>query len=240
MCREQAVLVRSREFDGWTPALMGHPFKFHKRRDQNFPFFGGILPHGGDVSDCAILRARMCEDMRFRACEEIERLFVRRACFQRSYSILSGALSLSALFALLGFVALVSGCAAVVPFASMLGSPNVSALQIQNNTEVRLQQKDFIVVKTNVVGQCKGFSLFGVVTIVPAAVTTAMNRLYTQAAMQPGRSQTLANLIMEKDSTFLLLFSIPRTSVRADVIEFTPPAAAEIQPQPPPQRTRFQ
>jgi hypothetical protein len=139
------------------------------------------------------------------------------------------------IFALLPFLvlALAGGCAAVstLPFTSMVGSPNPSALEIYTGTEVRLQDANFIVTKTNVVGQSKGFSLLGVLTIVPAKFTTAASRLYTQAQMQQGRPQTLANMVMEKDSLYLILFSIPRTAIRADVIEFTP-AVTNMPPRP--------
>jgi hypothetical protein len=137
---------------------------------------------------------------------------------------------------LLGLV-LAAGCAAfsTVPIASMIGSPNASALEIRSGTEVRLQDANFIVTKTNVIGQSKGFSLLGILTIVPAKFTTAASRLYTQAEMQPGRSQTLANMVMEKDSIYLILFSIPRTAIRADVIEFIP-AATNIPSRPPESR----
>jgi hypothetical protein len=88
------------------------------------------------------------------------------------------------------------------------------------------------VLKTNVVGQSKGFALLGILTIVPVK---AASRLYTQAEMQPGRPQTLANIVMEKDSTFFILFSIPRTAIRADVIEFIP-AVTNMPPGPPESR----
>jgi hypothetical protein len=146
---------------------------------------------------------------------------------------------LLALLSLLGLAALGGGCAAVsaLPISSMVSSPNAAALQIQSSTEVRLQEKNFITVKTNVVGQSSGFSLLGILTIVPAKFTKAMNRLYANAEMQQGRPQTLANLIMEQNSTYLILFSIPRTSVRADVVEFTPTTPSDIQPRPPPAET---
>ena len=139
-------------------------------------------------------------------------------------------------FALLGLV-LAGGCAAIstLPIASVVGSPNASALEIHSSTEVRLQAAQFIVLKTNVVGQSKGFALLGLLTIVPAKFTTAASRLYAQAEMQPGRSQTLANVVMEKDSTFFILFSIPRTAVRADVIAFIP-AVTNMPPRPPESR----
>lgn len=141
-----------------------------------------------------------------------------------------------ALLALFG-LALAGGCSSVatLPLASVMGSPNASALEIRSGTEVRLQEANFIVTKTNVVGQSKGFSLLGILTIVPAKYTTAASRLYKQAEMQQGRSQTLANMVMEKDSTYLILFSIPRTAIRADVIEFIPPAT-NTSPRPPESR----
>jgi hypothetical protein len=143
------------------------------------------------------------------------------------------------IFAPLAFLglALAGGCTALstLPVASMIGSPNATALDIRSGTEVRLQDANFIVTKTNVVGQSQGFSLLGILTIVPAKFTTAASRLYTQAEMQQGRPQTLANMVMEKDSTYLILFSIPRTAIRADVIEFIP-AATNIPPRPPESR----
>jgi hypothetical protein len=148
--------------------------------------------------------------------------------------------NLLAVLALLALATMASGCAAgsALSVASLVGSPNASALEIHNTTELRLQEKNFIVIKTNVMGQTKGFSLLGILTIVPAKFTGAMNRLYVQAELQPGRPQTLENLIMEKDSLYLILFSIPRTAIRADVIEFTPPTAPDSQPRPPPDGTR--
>jgi len=139
---------------------------------------------------------------------------------------------LTLLVALLGIAVLAGGCAAVsvLPIAALMGSPNASALEIHNQTDIRLEAANFIVTKTNVVGQSEGFSLLGVVTIVPAKFTQAMNRLYTQAEMQLGRSQTLVNLIMEKNSTYFILFSLPRISIRADVIEFIPANATNIPP----------
>ena len=139
------------------------------------------------------------------------------------------------LFSLAALAALVGGCAAVstLPLSSVVGLPSSASLEIHNQTEVRLQEANFIVTKTNVVGQSRGFSLLGILTLFPAEFTKAMNRLCAQAQMQTGRPQTLSNLITEKDSTYLILFSIPRVRVRADVIEFVPRP-----PQPYPEQPR--
>jgi hypothetical protein len=140
------------------------------------------------------------------------------------------------LLALLGLAALAGGCAAAsqIPLATIIGSPNASSLEIHENTETKLQDGNFIVIRTNVVGQSSGFSLFGILTLVPARFTKAMTRLYAHAEMQPGRAQTLANVITESDSTYLILFSIPRTSISADIIEFIPMAVPSAPARPPP------
>jgi hypothetical protein len=130
---------------------------------------------------------------------------------------------------------LAGGCAAVsvLPIAALMGSPNASALEIHSQTDIRLEAADFILTKPNVVGQSEGFSLLGVLTIVPPKFTEAMNRLSTQAEMQPGRPQTLANLVMEKNSSYFILYSLPRISLRADVIEFIAVHATNLPPPPP-------
>jgi hypothetical protein len=143
------------------------------------------------------------------------------------------------LFALLGLAALCSGCAALslLPVSSLVGSPNANALEIHNTTEARLQEKNFIVVRTNVTGQASGFSLLGILTIVPARFNKAMGRLYDHAQMQTGHSQTLVDIVMEQDSINFILFTLPRISLSADVVEFVPSAALEGQSRPPPEQT---
>ena len=130
------------------------------------------------------------------------------------------------IIALLGLALLASGCAgaAATQLPTTLGSlnPNNSSLEIHNQTELKLTEGNFSTTKTNVVGQSRGFALLGFITMVPARFQTAMDRLYSQAQMQTGRPQTLGNLIVEKTSAYWILFSIPRVSVRADVVEFTP------------------
>ena len=109
-------------------------------------------------------------------------------------------------------------------------NPSSSALEIHNQTQVKLTEGNFVTVKTNVVGQARGFSLLGFISLVPARFQTAMDRLYTKAEMKTGKPQVLGNVIMEKTSAYWILFSIPRVSVRADVVEFGPGGAAIIIP----------
>lgn len=138
------------------------------------------------------------------------------------------------LIALLGLVALATGCASVAtgPASSALDSlnPNTGALEIHNQTDVKLTEGNFVVVKTNVMGQARGFALLGFITLFPARFQKAMDRLYGRADMQIGKPQTLGDIVMEKTSAYWILFSIPRVSVRADVVEFVPGGAAIIIP----------
>jgi hypothetical protein len=136
---------------------------------------------------------------------------------------------------LLGLLA--GGCAAVAPFGSVLGSarPNSVPLQVYEETTVRLGQANFFLVKTNVWGRSKGFSLFGLLTIYPATLNKAMSRMYASAQMQPGQPQTLAHLVIEQSSSFYILFGIPKVDVRADIIQFVPkgPPAGKARAKPP-------
>src|ERR1051326_7784966 len=93
-----------------------------------------------------------------------------------------------------------SGCAAVAPLTSVLegghGAP-ANDLEIHTQTDVRLQEGNFSTVRTNVVGSSEGFKLLGFITLYPATLNKAMNRMYAQAEVEHGRPQTFAHLIVE-------------------------------------------
>ena len=84
---------------------------------------------------------------------------------------------------------LMSGCAALLPAGSMVG-PLLGVtppLQVTEQTNIKLARDNFVLVKTNVVGRSKGFSLLGFITICPATMTTAMNRLHAAAKCAQAR-----------------------------------------------------
>ena len=66
---------------------------------------------------------------------------------------------------------LVGGCAALAPldgsFGSLLGGGPPPA-DVQQQTSLRLSQSNFLLVRTNEIGTSKGFSLLGLITMVPA------------------------------------------------------------------------
>src|SRR5262245_51533822 len=126
-----------------------------------------------------------------------------------------------------GALLVLCGCAGVssVPVSSLL--PGAATLEVHRETAIRLDQANFSVVKTNLAGRSQGFALLGIITIVPARFTEALNRIYSEAGMQTGRAQTLANITVERSSAYWVLFSIPRVSVHADLVEFVAERAAE-------------
>jgi hypothetical protein len=137
---------------------------------------------------------------------------------------------------------LFSGCAAIAPFSSLLTPPSGSTppLEIHEQTSVELAKDNFFLVKTNVLGRCRGFSLLGIITIVPATLTKAMSHLYATAEMRPGQPQSVAHLVIERTSSYYILFGVPEVDVRADIVEFRPenrgppgPAPVGVQPKAP-------
>ena len=124
-----------------------------------------------------------------------------------------------------GACLLLNGCASLVPLSSLLSSPNkTSPVQVHEQTSVDLAESNFQLVRTNVVGRSKGFSLLGIVTMYPATLSKAMGRLYGNAQMNEGAPQTVAHLVIEQSSTYWILFGIPQVIVRADVVQFNQPA----------------
>jgi hypothetical protein len=124
---------------------------------------------------------------------------------------------------ILGFCLVLSGCAALAPL-SLLNHPPADSppAQVNEQTRVDLAKDNFTLVKTNVWGRSKGFSLLGFVTIYPPTLTKAMQRMYGSAGMQTGQAQSVAHLIIEQTSSYWILFAIPKIDVRADIIEFSP------------------
>lgn len=126
-----------------------------------------------------------------------------------------------------GMMLLLGGCAAVAPLVPGLMPSGSASAEFRSTTEVRLDHANFAMVKTNVMGECRGFSLLGIITLVPARFSTAMDRLHGRAEVQQGRPQTLANVVVERSSSYFILYSIPRVSIRADVVEFLPSPGIE-------------
>ena len=91
---------------------------------------------------------------------------------------------------------------------------------VLHTTQVSLTGNNYRVLQTNLIARSRGFKLLGFITIKSASYVQAMSRLCAQAQIQEGRPQVFANVVYETGGPNLILFSIPRIRIRADVIEF--------------------
>jgi hypothetical protein len=114
------------------------------------------------------------------------------------------ALSLIALVAALG-----SGCA------------NIRNESQSTQTAVSLNQSNYRVVKDGAIGTSCGFKLLGILPIASASASKARAHLYRDLKMDlQGKSTALADLTQDRTTFYLILFSVPKVTVQADVIEY--------------------
>jgi hypothetical protein len=137
-------------------------------------------------------------------------------------------------FSLLGLLCLLlSGCPAALPFLSTTGSGLNQAQQLQTSTMVHLNGQNYRIVKTNVTGSDWGFSLLGLINLVSPNYVKAVKQLYKEGGITEGnRAIAVANVAQQDTSPYFILFSIPRITLRADVIEFVGPAPPGAPPLP--------
>ena len=103
----------------------------------------------------------------------------------------------------------------------LAGCTAVGSLSHGEATTVGLSRKNFRVVRANVIGESTGFSLLGFIPFVPPRQTKAMTDLYAKAGITEGTAFALTNVIQERSNIYLILFSLPKISIRADIVEFT-------------------
>lgn len=91
---------------------------------------------------------------------------------------------------------------------------------------VTLREANYKIVKAGARGTSRGFNLFGFIPITTPKYANAKSDLYDSVG-QPleGRSIALANQTEDRSTVWLLLFSLPKIVITADVIEFNPSAS---------------
>ncbi len=101
-------------------------------------------------------------------------------------------------------------------------------MEQRTGTDVSLKENNFKVLKMGARGTSSGFRLFEIWTLWSPSYSSARQSLYDSVGEKlEGRSIALANLSEDRSTIHLLLFSIPRLSVTADVVEFDRPAALQ-------------
>ena len=90
-----------------------------------------------------------------------------------------------------------------------------------SKTKVDLSQNNYRLVKANAIGVSKGIKLLCLIPVSAPRYIMAMENLYKDAGIVEGKAYALTNIVEERTNVNLLLFSIPKIRIRADVIEFT-------------------
>jgi hypothetical protein len=110
-------------------------------------------------------------------------------------------------------------------------------------TGVSLSQGNYRIVRANARGESTGFALLGIIPLAKPRYARAKQNLYDSVG-EPlsGRAIALANQTEDRSTLYLILFSLPKLTLTADIIEFVDsPADAARQGMPagmPPARSR--
>jgi hypothetical protein len=113
-----------------------------------------------------------------------------------------------------------TGCAAL-PFLASSGGAQQGLMQTA--TSVQLSSQNYRIVKTNVVGSDWGINLLGIIPIVSPEYAKATGQICKLGELSEGKPRAIVNVFQQLSSSYFILFSITRISIRADVVEFTPP-----------------
>lgn len=114
------------------------------------------------------------------------------------------------LLAFLLLVAVICGCTA-----------SQGSMKQDNNTAVNLSKNNYTVVKAGAKGESTGFCLFGFICFISPNYAEAKTNLYSSSNEKlEGRSIALANQTQDHSSLYLVLFSIPKVTITADIVEF--------------------
>jgi hypothetical protein len=117
-----------------------------------------------------------------------------------------------------------TGCPAAFPLVADLpmglSAGGGGGTNVTSTTRVVLSRPNFRLIRANAIGESTGFKLLGLLTFKSPEYAEAITRLYRQAGISGGRPQTFVNVVYDQTSTFFLLFSLPKITVRGDLVEF--------------------
>lgn len=92
------------------------------------------------------------------------------------------------------------------------------------SSDVTLRGNNYKIVKAGAIGVSRGFKLFGIIPIARPNYADAKSSLYSSIGESvEGRSIALANQTEDKSSIYLIIFSIQKLTISADIVEFNAP-----------------
>ena len=108
------------------------------------------------------------------------------------------------------FMAFILGCSA-----------SRGIMNEQTSTGVSLSKNNYTIVKAGARGESTGFCLLGFICFTSPNYAEAKSNLYSGCNEKlEGRSIALANQTQDHSSLYLILFSIPKVTITADIVEF--------------------
>jgi hypothetical protein len=129
---------------------------------------------------------------------------------------------------------ILSIAACSVLMAMLTGCSTEGEFRESSGTSVHLAGNNYKLIKEGVRGTSSGFRLLGFIRIVDPTHADAKASLY-ESVGQPltGRSVAMANETEDRSSLYLILFSIPKITITADLVEFTDATKGEGNPSKP-------
>jgi hypothetical protein len=86
-------------------------------------------------------------------------------------------------------------------------------------------------VKDGAIGTSCGFKVLGIFPITSASASKARAHLYRDLGLDlRGKSTALTDVTQDRTTFYLILFSIPKVTVQADVIEYINPTSSALSP----------
>lgn len=107
-------------------------------------------------------------------------------------------------------------------------APAVGNMPQVSGATVDLRENNYKIIKVGAEGESKGFSLLGFIPLVSPTWAEAKADLYKKIGQKiEGRSIGLANQTEDWSNLYLILFSLPKITITADVVEFNAPASIQ-------------
>ena len=104
----------------------------------------------------------------------------------------------------------------------LVGCASDGEFKQATGTGVQLTGNNYRVIKAGASGESSGFYLLGFIPIASPSYAEAKNDLYGNVGHSlVGKSVALANQTEDRSTLYLIVFSVPRVRISADVIEFT-------------------
>ncbi len=111
--------------------------------------------------------------------------------------------------------------AVVCTLMLLVGCSSTGSMPQSTGTNVSLAGNNYKVLKAGAKGTSSGFYLLGIIPIVSPDYAEAKADLYESVGVSlEGRAIALANQTQDRSFLYLILFSIPKITVTADIVEF--------------------